>query len=114
MHIDGDRLVRRQFGQPGLVRGDPDYFALTVGNYILGGGGFRTPYVYQALLRDGGSPRITDDLRGPGGGSARRRWRRSCAGRISSTVESRMFTLLMIALGRTMRLTSTEAAVRTR
>lgn len=27
---------------------------------ILGGGGFRTPYVYQALLRDGGSPRITE------------------------------------------------------
>ncbi|MBT1003551.1 6-phospho-beta-glucosidase [Paenarthrobacter sp. DKR-5] len=27
---------------------------------ILGGGGFRTPYVYQALLRDTGSPRITE------------------------------------------------------
>ncbi len=27
---------------------------------ILGGGGFRTPYVYQALLRDSGSPRITE------------------------------------------------------
>ena len=27
---------------------------------ILGGGGFRTPYVYQALLRDGGMPRITE------------------------------------------------------
>ena len=26
---------------------------------ILGGGGFRTPYVYQALLRDHGDPRIT-------------------------------------------------------
>lgn len=25
---------------------------------ILGGGGFRTPFVYQALLRDGGSPRV--------------------------------------------------------
>src|SRR3569833_3690837 len=25
---------------------------------ILGGGGFRTPYVYEALLRDSGSPRI--------------------------------------------------------
>lgn len=25
---------------------------------ILGGGGFRTPYVYQALLRDAGSPRV--------------------------------------------------------
>jgi zinc protease len=27
-------------GQPGYKRSDPDYFALTVGNYILGGGGF--------------------------------------------------------------------------
>ncbi|WP_144762715.1 6-phospho-beta-glucosidase [Curtobacterium sp. 9128] len=27
---------------------------------ILGGGGFRTPYVYQALLRDGGSPRVDE------------------------------------------------------
>lgn len=27
-------------GMPALVYGDPDYFALTVGNYILGGGGF--------------------------------------------------------------------------
>ena len=27
-------------GQPGYKRNDPDYFALMVGNYILGGGGF--------------------------------------------------------------------------
>jgi zinc protease len=27
-------------GQPGYKRSDPDYFPLTVGNYILGGGGF--------------------------------------------------------------------------
>jgi zinc protease len=27
-------------GQPGYQRNDPDFFALTVGNYILGGGGF--------------------------------------------------------------------------
>lgn len=27
---------------------------------ILGGGGFRTPYVYQALLRDTGTPRIQE------------------------------------------------------
>ena len=27
-------------GAPALSRGDPDFFALTVGNYILGGGGF--------------------------------------------------------------------------
>ena len=27
-------------GQPGVKRNDPDFFALTVGNHILGGGGF--------------------------------------------------------------------------
>ena len=27
-------------GQPGFKRNDPDFFAFTVGNYILGGGGF--------------------------------------------------------------------------
>lgn len=27
---------------------------------ILGGGGFRTPYVWQALVRDQGSPRVTE------------------------------------------------------
>jgi len=27
-------------GAPALTRGDPDFFALTVGNYVLGGGGF--------------------------------------------------------------------------
>jgi 6-phospho-beta-glucosidase len=27
---------------------------------ILGGGGFRTPYVWQALIRDHGSPRVTE------------------------------------------------------
>ena len=27
-------------GQRGIARGDPDFFALTVGNYVLGGGGF--------------------------------------------------------------------------
>ncbi len=27
-------------GEPALTRGDPDYFALLVGNYALGGGGF--------------------------------------------------------------------------
>lgn len=29
-------------GQPGFKRNDPDFFALTVGNHILGGGGFTT------------------------------------------------------------------------
>lgn len=28
-----------QIGQPGMRRNDPDYFALYVGNYVLGGGG---------------------------------------------------------------------------
>jgi zinc protease len=27
-------------GAPAITRGDPDFFALTVGNYVLGGGGF--------------------------------------------------------------------------
>ena len=27
-------------GMPGIARGDPDFFSLTVGNYVLGGGGF--------------------------------------------------------------------------
>lgn len=27
-------------GQPGVARGDPDYYTLYVGNYVLGGGGF--------------------------------------------------------------------------
>ncbi|CAG9175170.1 pitrilysin family protein [Cupriavidus respiraculi] len=36
-------------GQPAIARGDPDYFALLVGNYILGGGGF--------------SSRLTDQVR---------------------------------------------------
>ena len=29
-----------QIGQPGYLRSDPNFFALTVGNHILGGGGF--------------------------------------------------------------------------
>ncbi len=29
-----------QIGIPAIKRGDPDFFALTVGNYVLGGGGF--------------------------------------------------------------------------
>ncbi len=46
--LSGARTVRVPFastqthllvGQPGLTRGDPDYFPLYVGNYTLGGGG---------------------------------------------------------------------------
>ncbi len=29
-----------RIGQPAIARGDPDYFPLLVGNYVLGGGGF--------------------------------------------------------------------------
>lgn len=36
-------------GAPAIARGDPDYFALLVGNYVLGGGGF--------------SSRLTDEVR---------------------------------------------------
>lgn len=36
-------------GAPAIARGDPDYFALLVGNYVLGGGGF--------------SSRLTDQVR---------------------------------------------------
>jgi len=40
-HIPFDAAQAHVFiGQPGFKRADPDYFALTVGNYILGGGGF--------------------------------------------------------------------------
>lgn len=41
MHIAFDSAQAHVLiGQPGFKRDDPDYFALTVGNYILGGGGF--------------------------------------------------------------------------
>lgn len=40
-HIPFDSAQAHVFiGQPGFKRDDPDFFALTVGNYILGGGGF--------------------------------------------------------------------------
>jgi zinc protease len=34
-------------GQPGFKRSDPDFFAMTVGNYILGGGGFTSRLTRQ-------------------------------------------------------------------
>jgi zinc protease len=40
-------------GQPGIRRGDPDYFPLLVGNYILGGGGF-VSRLTQAVREDRG------------------------------------------------------------
>ena len=47
--LAGARTIRIDFpssqthvliGQPGVARGDPDYFSLYVGNHVLGGGGF--------------------------------------------------------------------------
>ncbi|MCW5619531.1 MAG: insulinase family protein [Burkholderiales bacterium] len=40
-------------GAPGLRRSDPDYFALWVGNYILGGGGFNSRLMTQVRERRG-------------------------------------------------------------
>ena len=40
-------------GYPGMKRGDPDYFALYVGNYILGGGGFSSRFVEQVRQKRG-------------------------------------------------------------
>ncbi|MDD2882672.1 MAG: pitrilysin family protein [Rhodoferax sp.] len=40
-------------GQPGFKRDDPDFFALTVGNYILGGGGFVSRLTNQVREKRG-------------------------------------------------------------
>jgi len=40
-------------GQPGLTRGDPDYFPLYVGNYILGGGGFASRLIEEVRQKRG-------------------------------------------------------------
>ncbi|MFN0160836.1 MAG: M16 family metallopeptidase [Burkholderiales bacterium] len=40
-------------GAPALARGDPDFFALTVGNYILGGGGFVSRLVSEVREKRG-------------------------------------------------------------
>jgi len=40
-------------GAPGVRRGDPDYFPLVVGNYVLGGGGF-TSRLYQEVREQRG------------------------------------------------------------
>ena len=40
-------------GYPGMKRDDPDYFALYVGNYILGGGGFSSRFVEQVRQKRG-------------------------------------------------------------
>jgi zinc protease len=40
-------------GAPGMRRADPDYFALWVGNYILGGGGFNSRLTAQVREKRG-------------------------------------------------------------
>jgi len=40
-------------GQPGYPRSDPDHFALTLGNYILGGGGFVSRLTEQVREKRG-------------------------------------------------------------
>jgi zinc protease len=40
-------------GQPGMRRGDPDYFPLLVGNYILGGGGFTSRLMSEVREKRG-------------------------------------------------------------
>ncbi len=40
-------------GQPGMRRGDPDYFALYVGNHILGGSGFSSRLVKEVRVKRG-------------------------------------------------------------
>lgn len=40
-------------GAPGVARGDPDYFALYVGNYILGGGGFASRLMNEVREKKG-------------------------------------------------------------
>jgi zinc protease len=40
-------------GMPALARGDPDFFALTVGNYALGGGGFVSRLMHEVREKRG-------------------------------------------------------------
>jgi len=40
-------------GAPGMKRGDPDYFPLLVGNYILGGGGFNSRFTLEIREKRG-------------------------------------------------------------
>jgi zinc protease len=40
-------------GQPGVTRADPDYFALYVGNYVLGGGGFDSRLLNEVRQKRG-------------------------------------------------------------
>jgi len=53
-HIPFDSAQAHVFiGQPGFRRDDPDFFALTVGNYILGGGGFVSRLTHEVREKRG-------------------------------------------------------------
>lgn len=57
-------------GQPGIRRGDPDYFPLYVGNHILGGSGFNSRLVKEVRVKRGMSYSIysyflPQSVRGP-------------------------------------------------
>ena len=49
-------------GQPGVKRSSPDFFALTVGNYILGGGGFVSRLTTEVRERRGLSYSVFSDF----------------------------------------------------
>ena len=56
-------------GQPGIGRGDPDYFPLYVGNHILGGGGFVSRLYEEVREKRGlsyGAYSYFSPRRGPG------------------------------------------------
>ncbi len=40
-------------GQPGVARGDPDHYALYLGNHVLGGGGFTSRLVKEVRVKRG-------------------------------------------------------------
>lgn len=40
-------------GQPGIERGNPDYYALYLGNHVLGGGGFTSRFVKEVRVKRG-------------------------------------------------------------
>ena len=40
-------------GQPGIERGNPDYYALYLGNHVLGGGGFTSRFIKEVRVKRG-------------------------------------------------------------
>jgi zinc protease len=52
-------------GQPGYKRSDPDFFALLVGNYILGGGGFVSQLTSEVREKRGLSYSVYSYFSGP-------------------------------------------------